>query len=186
MPRVTHFDDDHGRLPEGLKKCGYDAETNRHYYRDKEGRYFQSAPGNKYGRLDEVVDNSPAARDFRARNPQFFPPSRREPEPRGGQQSRHLQPATTFEQLDLEAGDLASSPSKRRGCLAILHRMLSDGDVCLQQNRMTLKQCERCKAKRDVKDEALNGKLTTIGKLVRVDQNGTEYWEDSNVETTVC
>jgi len=124
MSRVTHFDDDHGRLPEGLERCGYDAGTNRYYYRDSEGRYYQSAPGNKYGRLREVIDNSPAARDFRARNPHFFPPSRRESEPRRGQQSRHLQPATTFEQLDLEAGAPASSSSSRRGCLAMLRRLL--------------------------------------------------------------
>jgi len=51
---------------------------------------------------------------------------------------------------------------------------------------MTLKQCDRCKAKRDVKDEALNGKMITIGKLVRVDKSGTEYWEYSSLETTVC
>lgn len=63
---------------------------------------------------------------------------------------------------------------------------IDGGDVCLKQNLMVLKQCERCKAKRDVKDEALNAKMTTIGKLVRVDKNGTEYWEYSDLETTVC
>ncbi|KAJ4118852.1 hypothetical protein NW768_010590 [Fusarium equiseti] len=123
MSRVAHFDDDHGRLPEDLQRCGYDADTNRYYYRDSEGRYFQSAPGNTYGRLEEVLDDSPAARDFRARNPQFFPPSRRVPEPRR-EQSRRLQPATTFEQLDLEASDPASSSSRRRGCLGMLRRLL--------------------------------------------------------------
>lgn len=56
------------RLPDGFQRCGYDADTNRHYYRDNEGRYYQSAPGNKYRRLEEVNDDSPAGRDFRVRN----------------------------------------------------------------------------------------------------------------------
>ena len=123
MPRVTHFDDDHGRLPPGFERVGYDAETHQYSFRDSDGRYWQGAPGNDYGQLEEVVDNSPEAIDFRARNPQYFPPSRRAPEPRR-EESRNLQPATTFEQLDLETGSIASSPSKRRGCLAMLRRLL--------------------------------------------------------------
>ncbi|RBR20897.1 uncharacterized protein FIESC28_05049 [Fusarium coffeatum] len=123
MPRVSHFDDDHGRLPPGVKRVGYDEETKQYSFHDGDGRYLQGAPGNDYGPLEEVVDNSPEAIDFRARNPQYFPPSRRAPEPRR-EESRNLQPATTFEQLDLETGSLASSPSKRRGCLAMLRRLL--------------------------------------------------------------
>jgi hypothetical protein len=42
---------------------------------------------------------------------------------------------------------------------------------------MALKQCERCRARRDVGDEALNGWMSTIGKLVRVEKDGTEYWQ---------
>ena len=123
MPRVSHFDDDHGRLPPGVTRCGYDADKQQSFFRDKDGRYLQSRPGNKLGPLEEVVDNSPEAIDFRARNPQYYPPSRRAPEPRR-EEPRNLQPATTFEQLDLETGSIASSPSKRRGCLAMLRRLL--------------------------------------------------------------
>ncbi|KAI1060929.1 hypothetical protein LB507_010033 [Fusarium sp. FIESC RH6] len=149
MPRVSHFEDDHGRLPPGTTRCGYDADTMQSFFRDKDGRHFQSRPGNKLGPLEEVY--------------------------------RLL----TLQETRM-SGNAAQTAQVRVDhthwkCL----QDIDDGDVCLQQNLMVLKQCERCKAKRDVKDEALNARMTTIGKLVRVDKNGTEYWEYSDLETTV-
>lgn len=42
---------------------------------------------------------------------------------------------------------------------------------------MALRQCEGCRARRGVGDEALNSWMSTIGKLDRVEKDGTEYWQ---------
>ncbi|KII96126.1 hypothetical protein PLICRDRAFT_82121, partial [Plicaturopsis crispa FD-325 SS-3] len=42
---------DSARLPEGFRRIGYDADTQRYTYRDEEGRIYMGAPGAEYGEL---------------------------------------------------------------------------------------------------------------------------------------
>ena len=49
MPRYTSTDQD--RLPEGMTRIGYDADTQTYTFKDADGSYWESAPGNEYGRL---------------------------------------------------------------------------------------------------------------------------------------
>lgn len=54
MPRWSEFDTDEERLPEGFQRIGYDADTQVYTFRDAEGKAWESAPGNRYGRLHPV------------------------------------------------------------------------------------------------------------------------------------
>jgi hypothetical protein len=51
------------RLPDGLVRTGYDADTSRYMYRDTEtGESYIGAPGVEYGPLQLVVDEQPPSR----------------------------------------------------------------------------------------------------------------------------
>ncbi|KAH7886341.1 carbohydrate-binding module family 50 protein [Phlebopus sp. FC_14] len=55
---VTHrptFQDDY-RLPEGMKRVGYDADTGRYYFRDREGLFYQGPEGSQFGELTQVSE----------------------------------------------------------------------------------------------------------------------------------
>jgi LysM repeat protein len=54
MPRWSEYDTDEERLPEGMQRIGYDADTQVYTFRDAEGRIWESAPGNRYGRLHPI------------------------------------------------------------------------------------------------------------------------------------
>ena len=41
------------RLPEGMKRVGYDADTQKYYFRDSDGSLWESAEGNQYGELTQ-------------------------------------------------------------------------------------------------------------------------------------
>ena len=41
------------RLPEGMKRVGYDADTRKYYFRDSDGSLWESAEGNQYGELTQ-------------------------------------------------------------------------------------------------------------------------------------
>ena len=58
MGRWSHLDSDEERLPEGMTRVGYDADTQVYTYRDSDGSYWEGAPGCQYGKLRRV---SPAA-----------------------------------------------------------------------------------------------------------------------------
>ncbi|CEJ80161.1 hypothetical protein VHEMI00364 [[Torrubiella] hemipterigena] len=47
-------DDDSSRLPEGMRRVGYDADTQVYTFQDADGSYWESAPGCEYGRLTRV------------------------------------------------------------------------------------------------------------------------------------
>jgi hypothetical protein len=47
----TNTIQDEYRLPEGMKRIGYDADTQCYTFRDAEGNFFESAPGSRYGEL---------------------------------------------------------------------------------------------------------------------------------------
>ncbi|KAI0014994.1 carbohydrate-binding module family 50 protein [Xylariomycetidae sp. FL0641] len=54
MGRWSQYDTDEERLPEGMQRIGYDADEETYTFRDTDGSIWESAPGNKYGRLHRV------------------------------------------------------------------------------------------------------------------------------------
>ncbi|ROT36323.1 hypothetical protein SODALDRAFT_335423 [Sodiomyces alkalinus F11] len=54
MSRFSHYDTDEERLPEGMTRIGYDADTQTYSYRDADGSYWEGPPGAQYGRLTRV------------------------------------------------------------------------------------------------------------------------------------
>ncbi|CAL1694893.1 unnamed protein product [Somion occarium] len=58
MGRWTQYDEDDYRLPEGMKRVGYDADTGRYYYRDGAGSLWEGAEGAQYGELKQVSDTT--------------------------------------------------------------------------------------------------------------------------------
>ncbi|KAM3439838.1 hypothetical protein NHJ13734_003571 [Beauveria thailandica] len=54
MPRRSRYDDDEERLPEGMTRVGYDADTGVYTFQDSDGSYWEGASGSRYGRLTRV------------------------------------------------------------------------------------------------------------------------------------
>ncbi|KAK1989966.1 LysM domain-containing protein [Colletotrichum falcatum] len=54
MPRSSHLDTDEERLPHGMRRVGYDADTQVYTYQDTDGSYWEGAPGQQYGQLRQV------------------------------------------------------------------------------------------------------------------------------------
>ncbi|TEB38534.1 hypothetical protein FA13DRAFT_1724489 [Coprinellus micaceus] len=52
----TQFDEDDYRLPEGMKRIGYDADEGRYYFRDSDGSIWRGAEGAEYGELSKVSE----------------------------------------------------------------------------------------------------------------------------------
>ncbi|KAF2728011.1 hypothetical protein EJ04DRAFT_516907 [Polyplosphaeria fusca] len=50
MLTISATQDEH-RLPEGFTRTGYDADEQRYYYRDSEGRAWEGDEGNRFGEL---------------------------------------------------------------------------------------------------------------------------------------
>ncbi|KAK4232884.1 hypothetical protein C8A03DRAFT_39462 [Achaetomium macrosporum] len=59
MGRWSHLDTDEERLPEGMTRVGYDADTQIYTYRDSDGSYWEGAPGVRYGKLHRVQSEAP-------------------------------------------------------------------------------------------------------------------------------
>ncbi|KAJ7046871.1 hypothetical protein C8F04DRAFT_212644 [Mycena alexandri] len=49
MGRWTQYDEDSYRLPEGMVRVGYDADTGEYTFRDRSGTYFNGVSGCHYG-----------------------------------------------------------------------------------------------------------------------------------------
>jgi hypothetical protein len=60
MPRWSEYDTDEERLPEGMQRIGYDADSQTYTFRDAEGGIWESAPGNRYGQLRRVTSTLPS------------------------------------------------------------------------------------------------------------------------------
>jgi hypothetical protein len=60
----TNKTQDEYRLPEGVKRIGYDADTQRYTFCDKEGNLFESAPGSRYGELRPAGQVVPQATHY--------------------------------------------------------------------------------------------------------------------------
>lgn len=59
MSRFSRYDTDDERLPDGMTRVGYDADTQVYTFQDSsDGSYWESAPGNQYGQLTRVGDGS--------------------------------------------------------------------------------------------------------------------------------
>ncbi|KAF7345481.1 hypothetical protein MVEN_01566500 [Mycena venus] len=58
MGRWTQYDEDSTRLPEGMKRIGYDADTARYTFRDREGSIYMGPAHEHYGLLTLVRKNS--------------------------------------------------------------------------------------------------------------------------------
>ncbi|KDQ62850.1 carbohydrate-binding module family 50 protein [Jaapia argillacea MUCL 33604] len=54
MGRWTQYDEDSYRLPEGMKRVGYDADTQKYSYRDRDGSLWEGPEGASYGELTQV------------------------------------------------------------------------------------------------------------------------------------
>ncbi|OHF04698.1 LysM domain-containing protein [Colletotrichum orchidophilum] len=60
MSRFSHLDTDEERLPHGMRRVGYDADTQVYTYQDSDGSYWEGAPGAQYGQLTQVSGASSA------------------------------------------------------------------------------------------------------------------------------
>ncbi|KAF9443908.1 hypothetical protein P691DRAFT_607549, partial [Macrolepiota fuliginosa MF-IS2] len=73
MGRWTQSDEDPARLPEGMKRVGYDSDTRRYTFQDSTGVLYQSEPGNAYGILTPV--HEAVERNIQKARPNAFEPS---------------------------------------------------------------------------------------------------------------
>ncbi|KAI1491013.1 hypothetical protein F5X96DRAFT_507074 [Biscogniauxia mediterranea] len=72
MGRWSQYDTDEERLPEGMQRIGYDADSQTYTFRDADGSIWESAPGNRYGRLHRV-SSAPYGDDEDSTEPPFPP-----------------------------------------------------------------------------------------------------------------
>ncbi|KHN94084.1 uncharacterized protein MAM_08093 [Metarhizium album ARSEF 1941] len=54
MGHRSHLDPDDERLPEGISRVGYDADTESYTFQDRSGAYWEGKPGRRYGPLRRV------------------------------------------------------------------------------------------------------------------------------------
>jgi len=52
--RWTQVDEDSYRLPEGMKRIAYDADTKVYTFRDRDGQLYMGPPGEDYGSLTPI------------------------------------------------------------------------------------------------------------------------------------
>ncbi|KAF8673478.1 hypothetical protein AX14_005385 [Amanita brunnescens Koide BX004] len=67
MGRWTQYDEDEYNLPEGMKRIGYDDDTQCYYYKDKEGSIWRGVPGARYSEMTRVSSTDsarPSERDI--------------------------------------------------------------------------------------------------------------------------
>ncbi|CAF3613916.1 hypothetical protein SNK03_002571 [Fusarium graminearum] len=77
MSRFSRYDTDEERLPEGMQRVGYDADSQVYTFRDADGSYWESAPGNQYGHLTKVGEARPEGQEsesFLVTSPQYNEP----------------------------------------------------------------------------------------------------------------
>lgn len=54
MSRFSRYDTDEERLPDGMTRVGYDADTQVYTFQDSDGSLWEGAPGCQYGQLTRV------------------------------------------------------------------------------------------------------------------------------------
>ncbi|KAL7931615.1 carbohydrate-binding module family 50 protein [Trichoderma chlorosporum] len=63
MSRFSRYDTDEERLPEGMTRVGYDADSQVYTFQDADGSLWESAPGNQYGHLTRISGPTDDASD---------------------------------------------------------------------------------------------------------------------------
>jgi len=78
MGRWTQYDEDDYRLPEGMERIGYDADTMRYCFRDRDGSLWKGAEGAEFGEMNRVdrLPSSVAPYDYHYHQPLSTEPSR--------------------------------------------------------------------------------------------------------------
>ncbi|CCL98055.1 uncharacterized protein FIBRA_00049 [Fibroporia radiculosa] len=56
MGRWTQYDEDEYRLPEGMKRVGYDADSGKYYFRDQDGTLWEGEEGARFGEMKQVSE----------------------------------------------------------------------------------------------------------------------------------
>ncbi|KAH8998808.1 hypothetical protein EDB86DRAFT_2910195 [Lactarius hatsudake] len=56
MGRWSQYDEDEYRLPEGMKRVGYDADSGRYIFRDNDGSLWEGQEGTHFGEMTRVSD----------------------------------------------------------------------------------------------------------------------------------
>ncbi|THU97399.1 hypothetical protein K435DRAFT_778071 [Dendrothele bispora CBS 962.96] len=54
MGRWTQYDEDSYRLPEGMERIGYDSDSGRYIFRERNGSTWQSEPGTEFGPMTRL------------------------------------------------------------------------------------------------------------------------------------
>ncbi|TFK70075.1 hypothetical protein BDN72DRAFT_870467 [Pluteus cervinus] len=54
MGRWSQYDEDSYRLPEGMKRIGYDADTGKYTFRDRDGSIWEGPEGAEFGEMTRV------------------------------------------------------------------------------------------------------------------------------------
>ncbi|OSD01202.1 carbohydrate-binding module family 50 protein [Trametes coccinea BRFM310] len=67
MGRWTQYDEDSSRLPEGMQRVGYDSDTGRYYFRDRDGSLWEGPQGAEYGEMRRVA-GAPVVTDDHAQD----------------------------------------------------------------------------------------------------------------------
>ncbi|KAI0779010.1 hypothetical protein BD413DRAFT_513580 [Trametes elegans] len=62
MGRWTQYDEDSYRLPEGMKRVGYDSDTGRYHFRGQDGSLWEGPQGAQFGEMRRV-DGAPVVTD---------------------------------------------------------------------------------------------------------------------------
>ncbi|KAI0271438.1 hypothetical protein BC834DRAFT_442492 [Gloeopeniophorella convolvens] len=63
MGRWSQYDEDDYRLPDGMKRVGYDADSGKYLYRNKGGSLWEGQEGAQFGELTRGPDVPTAAHD---------------------------------------------------------------------------------------------------------------------------
>ncbi|KAH9996483.1 hypothetical protein BJV77DRAFT_987268 [Russula vinacea] len=58
MGRWSQYDEDDYRLPEGMKRVGYDADSGKYFFRDDEGHTWEGQEGAHFGEMTRVSDGA--------------------------------------------------------------------------------------------------------------------------------
>ncbi|KAI1360537.1 carbohydrate-binding module family 50 protein [Xylaria arbuscula] len=97
--RWSEFDTDAERLPEGMKRIGYDADSQKYTFRDADGSLWESASGNRYGQLRRVATTASATSTTTTRTSTSYSEGDYDYDDDDG--SKPTQPLTHFDQLGL-------------------------------------------------------------------------------------
>ncbi|KDQ06834.1 carbohydrate-binding module family 50 protein [Botryobasidium botryosum FD-172 SS1] len=69
MGRWTQYDEDDHRLPEGMKRVGYDADTQQYTFKDQDGSLWVGREGQEFGEMTKVSEGHTDSADLEASGP---------------------------------------------------------------------------------------------------------------------